>query len=287
MPLYDVSYQRFQGQRRGRQARIWALARTVLIHLLRQRRFLFLIAVSWIPAIIRGGQIYLVRQFPEFVSLMEVDQSLWRDFLSQQVSSLLVVFVALYAGSGAIAADLHSGAVVIYLSKPLSRMDYLLGKALPVLVALLSITLAPGLTLLFFHLLMADDLNLLRESPGLPLFILGYSVWLASYFSFTVLAVSSLTRSRRLSAAGFVLLALGSHFVYEMASRMSFYTVPPGFSLIGAAVDSADFFFPTQAGARIYTPIYSPIYSIVWMGILMAGSLWVIDRRLRSTEVAS
>jgi len=210
---------------------------------------------------------------------MEVDQSLWRDFLSQQVSFLLVVFVALYAGSGAIAADLHSGAVVIYLSKPISRMDYLLGKAIPVQVALLAVTLAPGFTLLFFHILVSDDLNLLRDSPGLPLFILGYSVWLATYFTLTVLAVSSLSRSPRLAAAGFVILTMGSHFVYETASRMSFGNAPPAFSLLGAAVDAADFFFPLQTE--------TPIYTIIWMGFLMAGAVWVIDRRLRSLEVAS
>ena len=87
---------------------------------------------------------------------------------------------------------------------------------------------------------MADDLSLLRDSPGLALSIIGYSGWLAAYFSLTVLAVSSLTRSRRLAAAGFVLLVLGSHFMYEMASRLSFGTTPQALSLLGAAAYASE-----------------------------------------------
>ena len=105
MPLYDVSYQRFEGRRRNRPARIWALGRTHILSLSRQRRFLFLIALAWIPAIIRGGQIYVARQFPDAISFFQVTPGLWREFLSQQVSFLLVILVALYAGSGSIASD--------------------------------------------------------------------------------------------------------------------------------------------------------------------------------------
>jgi ABC-type transport system involved in multi-copper enzyme maturation permease subunit len=239
-------------------------------------------AVSWIPAIIRGGQIYVARQFPEAMRFFEVTPSLWREFLSQQVSLLLVILVALYAGSGTIASDLRSGAILVYLSKPISRMGYLLGKGLPVLLALLGITLVPGLTLLLLQVLMADDLSLLREAPWLPASILAYSIWMSTYFSLIVLAVSSLSRSRRLAAAGFVLLALGSHFLYGMASRITLGDAPPYLSVLGAAVDVGNLFFgevSTRSGAHLG--------SFAMMTLLMVGSVLVINYRLQSTEVTS
>ena len=49
--------------------------------------------------------------------------------------------MTLYAGAGAISTDLSSGAFVAYLSTPISRVDYLLGKAIPVLGAILVVTL--------------------------------------------------------------------------------------------------------------------------------------------------
>jgi ABC-2 type transport system permease protein len=281
MPLYDVSYQRFDGGRVGRLLRSWALGRAQIVSLSRQRRFLLLIAVSWIPAIIRGGQIYVARQFPDAMRFFEVTPSLWRDFLSQQVSFLLVILVALYAGSGTIANDLRSGAILIYLSKPISRMGYLLGKGLPVLLALLGITLVPGLSLLLLQILMADDLSLLREAPWLPASVVAYSLWMSIYFSLTVLAVSSLSRSRRLAGAGFVLLTLGSHFLYAVASRLTLGDSPPYLSLIGAAVEVGNVFFGEGPSSG------SHLGSFLMMALLMTGSVLVINYRLQSTEVAS
>lgn len=280
MPLHDVSYERFQGPRVHRAARIWALARTSLTLLLRQRRFLFLLAACWMPAIVRAVQIYLARQFPDSVPFLEVNPGLWKDFLTQQVRFLLVVAVALYAGSGSISADLRSGAAAIYLSKPITWMDYLCGKALPVGLALLSITVAPALALLGLHLGLTDDLSLVRENWWLPLSIIAYGVGLATYFTLTVLAVSSLSRSGRLAAAGFVLLVLGSEFLHGMMSQMSYAEAPPYISLVRVAVEAADLFFLEPRAA---TPMLCLITMVLWS----AASIWVIGRRMRSTEVAA
>jgi ABC-type transport system involved in multi-copper enzyme maturation permease subunit len=237
---------------------------------------LLLLALAWVPAIVRAGQIYAARQFPQARDWLQVGPELWESFLTQQISLLPVVLVALYAGAGAIASDLRSGAAVIYLSKPLSRMDYLAGKIFPVLLCLLGITLAPGLALLGLHLALADDLSLLRESPWLPLSVVVYSGLVAAYFSLVVLAISSLTRSGRLAAAGFVLIAMGSHFAYEAVSRLSFGAAPPFISMVGAATDAAKVFFG-GGGAP----------SLLAMAAVMGGSALLMTRRLRSFGIRS
>lgn len=282
MPLYDLSYRHFDGPRTSRLERSWALARSGLRLLLRQRRFLLLIAIAWVPAVIRGVQIYIAYHFPPAVKWLAVDASLWKTFLTQQVSGMLVLLVALYAGSGAIASDLRAGALVIYLSKPLSRLDYVVAKAIPVATAILAITLLPGLGLLGLHLSLADDLRLLRENPWLPLSILLYSGTVAAYFSLTVLAASSLSRSGRLAAAGFVMAALGSHFAYRVFSQMRFEEAPPFLSMVGSTVHAADVFFD---GASTHPG--SPLVSLLAMALLMTASAFLIDRRLRSAEVFS
>jgi hypothetical protein len=102
----------------------------------------------------------------------------------------------------------------------------------------------------------------------------------ATYFTLTVLAVSSLSRSGRLAAAGFVLLVLGSEFLRGMMSRMSYAEAPPYISLIRVAVEAADLFFLEPRGA---TPMLCLITMVLWS----AASIWVIGRRMRSTEVAA
>lgn len=281
MPLHDVSYHRYDGVRTGRSARIWALARFQLASLLKERRFLLLLGVSWVPAIIRGGQIYVAHQFPQTAPFLEVDPSLWRDFLAQQTRFLLVILVTLYVGSGSIATDLRSGALVIYLSKPLSRLDYLLGKCIPVLMALSAITMLPGVVLLLIHLSLAETWNILRQAPWLPVSIVAYSAWVSAYFCAIVLVVSSLSRSRRLAAVGFVLLALGSRALHGAASRLGIGEAPPYLSLIGSPLDAADLFF---GGPTRTTTSFA---SLVVMALVMIVSVLIIDRRLRSSEVAS
>jgi ABC-type transport system involved in multi-copper enzyme maturation permease subunit len=278
MPIYEPSYRRFDGTRTEGWVRSWALVRNGVGRLLKERRFLFLLALAWVPAIIRGGQIYAARQFPQAGEWLQVSPKLWESFLTQQISLLPVVLVALYAGAGAIASDLRSGALVIYLSKPLSRTGYLLGKILPVFFSLLSITLVPALVLLGLHLALADDLSLLRDSPWLPLSVFVYSGCVATYFSLIVLAISSLTRSGRLAAAGFVLVTMGSHFAYQAASRLTFGDAPPFLSIVGAAVDAARVFF--EGGSRSYPSLFT-------MAALMVAAVFLMTRRLRSFGIRS
>jgi len=281
MPLHDISYQHYRGQRLSRRERSLALARSSFALLLKKRRFLILLFATWVPALVRAVQIYVARQLPQTPDWLEVGPRLFQSFLTQQVSpSPFVLLVALFAGAGAVAGDLRSGALIVYLSKPITRLDYIVGKVVPVAGFLLAITLLPALLLLLFALSVASDFRLLQEHPWLPVSIILYSIWVSATFSLTVLAVSSLTRSGRLAAAGFVLAALGSHFFYLVVSRLSFGGLPPYLSVFASSVHVADLFF---GGDSRYTG--SPYVSLVTTGLLMAGAWFVIDRRLRSTEV--
>lgn len=277
MPLYDLSYRRSQGPRTGRLRKSLALARVSFRLLLGRRSFFLLLAASWIPAIVRAAQIYVARQFPLAPDFFTITVSTWREFLGQQVLLLPVVLVSLYAGAPAIASDVSSGALVVYLSKPIARFDYVLGKLLPVASSIAAVTLLPALALLGLQLALAPDLDLLAAHPWLPLSIVGYSLWLVSYFSLAVLAVSSLCRSARVAGAGFAALAFGG----EIVVRAAFWgaRTPPRFlSMTGAAIDAGYLFFAEKtAGA-------APLTSVAVMASAMVVSVLVIDRSLKSRE---
>ena len=282
MPLHDLSYQRFEGTRTSRAERIFAIARSTVMLLVKRRAFLMLLALCWIPVIVRAVLIYVARQFPQAANAITVDAQLWRQFLEQQVILLPVLLIALYTGASAIAADLASGAIVIYLSKPISRLDYCIGKALPVMGALLAVTMIPALALLIVQLSIAEDFSLLKETPLLPVSVLLYSLWISLFFTIVVLAISSLTRSGRVAGAGFVALVLGSKTVFFGALTQLRLNDPPAFlSLMDATVDSGYLFFgnPTAGDA--------PTISVVSMATVMALSIFILRRRLTAAEVAS
>ncbi len=282
MPLHDLSYQRFQGGRTQRLARSLAMARMTTLLLLKRRSFLLLLCACWIPVIVRAAQIYIARHVPQASQFVTVDALLWQNFLTQQVEYLPVLLVALYAGAGAISTDLSSGAFVAYLSKPISRVDYFLGKAIPVLGAILAVTLVPALALFAVQLSVANDFGVLETAPLLPLSVIAYSLWMGFYFTVFVLAISCLSRSGRVAGAGFVALVLGSRIVLSGAiSRLRLPSPPKFFSMIDATVDSAHVFFGNVSSGD------APYLSIVAMTSLMLLSAIVLQRRLGSAEVAS
>lgn len=282
MPLHDLSYQRFDGPRTSRFARSFAMGRSSASLLLKRRSFLLLLTVSWIPVIVRVAQIYVARQFPQAFVFTTVDAELWQEFLSQQVVFLPVILVALYTGAGAISTDLSTGAFIVYLSKPISRIDYVVGKAMPVMAALLLVTLVPAFTLLVVHVFVAEDFELFAAAPFLPLSVVIYSVWMCLYFTLAVLAISSLTRSARVAGAGFGALALGSRVIFLSAlTRLRLEQPPAFFSMIDSTVDSGHLFFGNAASAN------TPFLSLAAMTSLMVASLAVLRWRLSSAEVSS
>ena len=54
------------------------------------------------------------------------DADMFRQFLEQQ--EVFVFFITVYAGAGLIANDRRANALQIYLSKPLTRVEYIFGK---------------------------------------------------------------------------------------------------------------------------------------------------------------
>ncbi len=223
----------------------------------------------------RAAQIYVARQFPQAPEFFTITPDTFREFLGQQVRFLPVVLVTLATGASAIAADFASGAFTIALSKPISRLDYLLGKAIPVGAAVSAVTLAPALALLLLHQSLAPDFELLSKAPWLPLAITAYSLLLALYYTLSVLAVSSLCRSGRVAGAGFAALVFGSEIVARTLSSRAF-GAPRLPSLNGSAIDASFWFFGASAAPG----------SLAFLLAVIVLSAFVLDRRLRSSEGA-
>ena len=82
---------------------------------------------------------------------------------------MLIALIAIFGGSGLIATDLKNNALSLYLSKPLSWIDYLIGKFAVIGILLGSLTVVPGLLLFLEQALLADG-SFLKENYWLPFF---------------------------------------------------------------------------------------------------------------------
>ena len=207
MPIYDRTYRRHEARGPLRQVRFWPITREALRLVLARRAFLALLAASWIPFLVRVVQIFVVTRFPQAGQLLPVDGRLFGQFLNQQLGFTLLL--SIFGGAGLIAGDLRTGAILVYLSRPLTRRDYVLGK-LGVLMALnLGVTLVPAFLLYLVGLALAPEMlgqwSLAWIGPAIVL----HALVLSGVVSLLALAVSSLCRNTRVAGLGLALLFIG------------------------------------------------------------------------------
>ena len=155
--------------------------------------------------------VYVVTRFPEAGRVLPIDGRMFGQFLG--IQTVFILFISIFGGAGLIANDLRTGAILVYLSRPLTRRDYVVGK-LGVLMALnLSVTLLPALLLYLIALALAPEQFAKWDLAWLAPAVLLHSIVLSLVMSLLVLAISSLSRSARVAGIAFFGLVLGLEVV--------------------------------------------------------------------------
>lgn len=278
--VHDQSYRRYDGTRLP-PGRAWRLiAATGLRGLLARKSFLALLVLAWLPWLVRAVQIYTAVTYPMAAEFLRVDERLFLRFLDQQ--GLFVFFVTVYAGSGLIAHDRRANALPIYLSRPITRTEYVLGKLGVLLAVLAGITLVPGLLLLVLEALFSGSLAMVRESPTIVLAILISGLLTTGVAAVSMLALSALTDSARSAAISFA----GAIFFTNAVARV-----------LGAVMDSSAFAWVSVTANldRVADALFDlPVRQDVPLGVAIAVltvvvglSILVIERRVRPVEVVS
>jgi ABC-type transport system involved in multi-copper enzyme maturation permease subunit len=211
MPIYDQGYRRYEARSPLHKARFWPITREALRLILAKRAFLGLLAVSFLPFVVRVIQIYIVTRFPEAGRVLPIDGRLFGDFLNQQIG--FTILLSIFGASGLIANDLRTGAILVYLSRPLTQRDYIAGKLLVPLALNLAVTLVPGLVLYAVGLALAPEMYLKWDLAWIAPAIVAHAVAVSVVVSLLVLAVSSLSKSARVAGLGFFGLVAGLEMV--------------------------------------------------------------------------
>ena len=161
-PIHDQGYRRYGGVRTP-AGRAWSvIAKAGIRTLIRNARSSASCCLSWVPFLVRAVQIYAATNLPQ-ASFLTPDAKMFRQFLEQQ--EVFLFFITVYAGSGLIANDRRANALQIYLSKPLTRMEYIFGKMAILMAFLLLVTWVPAVLLLIIADHVLGQLHVLRRQP--------------------------------------------------------------------------------------------------------------------------
>ena len=279
MPIHDQGYRRYAGRREPHGRSWWVIARAGLQERLRERRFLGLLLLAWAPFLVRGVQIYVASNYPQ-ASFLAPSAGTFREFLDQQ--SIFVFFVTIYAGAGLIANDRRANALQLYLSKPLTRVEYITGKLITLVVFLAGVTWAPAMCLLLLQMMFAGDTAFIRDNLFLIPAITLFSAMQVVVAAVTMLALSSLSKSRRFVSLMYAGIVFFSAAMYQAlrgitgSSAWAFMSPEDTFDVIADAV----FRIPGRAAM----PVPAAVAVVV---VLIAASIWILERRVRAVEVVT
>ena len=207
MPIYEQTYRRHEARGALRRVRFWPITREALRLILARRWFLALLVAAWLPFVVQVIRIYVVTRFPEANRILPVDGRLFGELLAWQ--AFFATFITIFGGAGLVANDLRTGAILVYLSRPLTRRDYVIGKLGVLLLLNLSATLGPGLVLYAVALALAPDLFWKWSLAWIAPAVVAQSFAVSVVMSLVALAVSSLSRSARVAGLGFFGLLMG------------------------------------------------------------------------------
>jgi ABC-2 type transport system permease protein len=277
MPIHDQGYHRYRGTR-DRSGTAWqVIAAAGIRTVLAQRKFLALLLFAWGPFLIRAVQIYIASNFQQ-ASFLAPKGETFREFLDQQ--GIFVFFVTIYVGAGLIAADRRANALQLYLSKPLTRWEYIAGKLAILFVFLVMVTLLPALTLLLVQIGFAGSLTFLRQNLYLVPAITLFSLVQVLLTSCTILALSSLSNSSRFVGIMYAGLIFFTGAIFNAVRGITGRSWLAWLSPTDALEQLGDAMF--RLPLRLELPVWAAALVVVG---LIAASLVVLERRVRPVEV--
>jgi ABC-type transport system involved in multi-copper enzyme maturation permease subunit len=279
MPIHDQGYRRYLGTRAAIGTAWRVMARAGVLTIVTKRIFLGFMLMAWIPFIVRAVSFYVASTFQQ-ASFLAPNGETFREFLDQQ--GAFVFFVTIYVGAGLIANDRRANALQLYLSKPMTSAEYIAGKLAILFIFLVGVTFLPAMVLLLTQTIFAGSFTFVRNNLYLVPAITLFSLTQVLLASTTMLALSSLSKSSRFVAVMYAGLFFFTTALFNalrgITGRSSFAWLSPS----AALEQLGDVMFRLQPRYQL-----SPALAGLTVVVLIAGSIWILLRRVRGVEIVT
>ena len=255
------------------------IARAGIRTMIAKRAFLGLLLISWFPFLVRAVQFYAATNIPQ-AAVLAPSADTFRQFLEQQQT--FVFFVTVYVGAGLIANDRRANALQIYLSKPLTRAEYIFGKLAILMAFLALVTWLPAIVLLIVQIAFAGNFTFFRTNvflfPAITLFAFVQVVLASS----TMLALSSLSKSSRYVAILYAAVIFFTQAVYGVVYAVTRSTAFSWLSFSANLAQIGDVIFRQPLKYETPWPV-----SLLMIFLLVGLSGVILERRVRGVEVVA
>jgi ABC-2 type transport system permease protein len=216
MPIFDQGYQHWKGQLSGHAWRWLAIARHGTRTQLNGRYIRLLIIMAWTPALALVTVLALwgmIEQgvltpgpdswLPRFVAdlaqpkdLHACRQAVWTISYSYffWFELYFIMLIVTLAGPNLISRDLRFNALPLYLSRPMTRLDYFLGKLGMIAGIVAAVAVIPAVAAYVLGVCFSLDLSVVRDTWRLLPASIIYGTVIVVSAGTLMLALSSLSR---------------------------------------------------------------------------------------------
>src|SRR5437899_879050 len=156
MAVLERSYKRYQGALSPEWSRFLIIPRHAVRDVFRSKLFIAFFAFSFIWPLVCAILIYLHHNVEALAilridirNLLAIDGSFFQVFV--EVQGTIGFFLAMLVGPQQVSRDLTNNALPLYLCRPFSRSEYVVGKMSIVIILLSTITWIPGLILFWLQ----------------------------------------------------------------------------------------------------------------------------------------
>jgi len=214
MAVYERTYKAYRGALTPGWSRFLVISRYALKNVFASRLFTALFVLTFVAPLVASIRIYLVHN-AEAINVLDLGPEVIRRLLAIEVSffrnwllipqTALAFVVALIVGPALLSPDLRNNAMPLYLSRPLGRWEYVLGKLTVLAVLLSAVTWVPGLVLFALQGYLAGGEWLADYFWVGPALFVASWVWILT-LSLVALAVSAWVKWKPLAALIFLAL---------------------------------------------------------------------------------
>jgi ABC-2 type transport system permease protein len=156
MAVYEQTYKRYAGPLTPEWSRFLIIPRHAYRGVFKSKLFTAFFVLCFVPLLVEAILIYLHHNVNalgimklNIQELIPIDASFFQTFVNLQGG--FAFFVALLVGPPLVAQDLRNNALPLYLCRPFSRTEYVVGKMSVLLILLSMITWIPQLLLFLFQ----------------------------------------------------------------------------------------------------------------------------------------
>jgi ABC-2 type transport system permease protein len=290
MAVYERSYRPFEGGLTPKETRFLVLPRYAYQQVFQSKLFVAFIGIWFLWPLVLAFCIYLPNNLSILEKLGTTSQEIslfpmfhqdaaWFFWAFMVPVGVVIFVIALIVGPGLISPDMRNNGLPLYLSRPFSRTEYILGKVSILTMLMSAVSWIPGV-LLFLLKAYFGGFSWFKENYRIVI-----GIFLGSWIWILILVLLSLALSAFLKwkpIAGMAMLAI--YFISPLLSGLLNVTLKTTWASLLNISDMIRVVWASLFG--IESPVDIPAFA-AWLSLLTLCALCVLllYRKVRAYEI--